>query len=254
MTPIDLVLMRHGQSAGNEANALSRNGDHSRFNPEFRALLPENFPLTSQGQIQAFKAGQWLRKHGLSQFERLIVSPYLRARQTAKILNLEGTWEINPNFRERSIGQMGRPMPEPERWQQHATELEDRSRRRNEGGISLLDWLPEGGETSRDVRERASTALERILSEGNDEEPHKSCLVVSHMEVMFALRAYLEEMSDLAYCQSIVKDGATSLRLNNCGIFHYTRRSPFSGTISNRYSWMRSICPLTDENPAWRDF
>jgi broad specificity phosphatase PhoE len=67
MLPIDLVLVRHGQSEGNAANRLSENGDNSVFSDEFRRRHSASFRLTERGRSQAVRAGKWIEQEFFSQ-------------------------------------------------------------------------------------------------------------------------------------------------------------------------------------------
>lgn len=59
---VNIFIMRHGQAA-----------------PE--ALNDESRPLTTDGKAEVQLMAQWLAPH-VPQFERVLVSPYLRAQQT----------------------------------------------------------------------------------------------------------------------------------------------------------------------------
>jgi phosphohistidine phosphatase SixA len=77
--PIDLIIIRHAES---EAN--TRQND---LRDEVRDNLT---PLTPRGIEQAEATGDWLRSIGLSDFDRYYTSSYIRARQTAALLALDG--------------------------------------------------------------------------------------------------------------------------------------------------------------------
>ena len=76
MTPLKLIFVSHGESAGNADKRIHMNlADHA-------------IPLTELGRQQAFLSGQWLGQHFLEKNStdtrtRLWVSPYTRTRQTA---------------------------------------------------------------------------------------------------------------------------------------------------------------------------
>ncbi len=107
MLPLDLVLVRHGQSEGNIANTRSRAGDHSAFTPEFLNRHSTRLRLTDRGRTQAKAAGEWLRANGLTQFDRHYVSEYARAVETAALLDLPNArWYMDFQLRERDHGRM----------------------------------------------------------------------------------------------------------------------------------------------------
>ena len=84
----ELVLVRHGESEGNVAYQRSKMGDASMYSGEFLRRHSGQWRLTDQGIEQAEAAGAWLRAHYPEGFERLYVSEYLRAKETAGHLNL----------------------------------------------------------------------------------------------------------------------------------------------------------------------
>jgi hypothetical protein len=51
--PLELILVRHGQSEGNEATARSEKGDQTPWTPEFRAKHSSTYRLTDKGILQA---------------------------------------------------------------------------------------------------------------------------------------------------------------------------------------------------------
>ena len=61
MLPIDIILVRHGESEGNVVHKASRKGDNRLFTPEFRDRHSRTFRLTDKGIAQAKTAGAWLR-------------------------------------------------------------------------------------------------------------------------------------------------------------------------------------------------
>lgn len=109
MLPIDLVLVRHGQSEGNAAKRLSKAGDHSAFTPEFVDRHTSSFRLTELGRMQASLAGTFLKdeffKDGVG-FDRYITSEYSRAMETAGLLQLPNAeWFCDVYLTERNWGE-----------------------------------------------------------------------------------------------------------------------------------------------------
>ncbi|OGM96724.1 MAG: hypothetical protein A3B86_04810 [Candidatus Yanofskybacteria bacterium RIFCSPHIGHO2_02_FULL_38_22b] len=107
MLPIDLILVRHGQSEGNKANKASRDGDNRFFTPEFSDKHSRTFRLTDKGIEQAKTAGNWLRSNVEMPLDRFYVSDYIRAKETAAHLNLpEVSWRVEFHLRERDMALM----------------------------------------------------------------------------------------------------------------------------------------------------
>jgi NAD+ kinase len=234
--PIDLVLVRHGESEGNIANKRSRAGDHSAFTDEFRHRHSSHWRLTSCGVQQAKAAGQWLRQQfdrgeGNAPFDRFYASEYVRALETAAHLELPGAeWFRSAYLRERDWGQLD-VMSDEERRQLFATEL---ARRDRDG----FYWAPPGGESMASLCLR----IDRILSTLHRECSDQRIIVVCHGEVLWAFRVLLERMTQPQYRALDASDDPKD-HLHNGHILHYTRRDPERGTLAPRYEWMRSVCP-----------
>src|SRR5271154_4881825 len=103
--PIDLVLVRHGESEGNAARRLSFAGDDSAFTQEFCSRHGSRLRLTDRGREQARIAGDWLKENIGKHFDRYLVSGYLRAMETAALLELpDAIWYQEFYLREREMG------------------------------------------------------------------------------------------------------------------------------------------------------
>lgn len=98
--PIDLVLVRHGESEGNVALHHSRRGDDSPLSPEFLAQHSSRWRLSDRGRAQAEATGEWLRAQFPEGFGRHYTSEYVRAMETAGLLGLPGAeWYVSPYLR-----------------------------------------------------------------------------------------------------------------------------------------------------------
>ena len=67
-------------------------------------------------------------------------------------------------------------------------------------------------------------------------------LLISHGEVMWAMRTRLERMS-LRKLRDLQESGRMVDQIHNGHILHYTRTNPVSGEILPYFNWMRSVCP-----------
>ena len=122
--PVDLVLVRHGRSEGNEAREQSKQGDNSGYTDEFRARRNREWRLTDLGIAQAQAAGDWIRAEIAPAFSRYYTSEYLRARETAAHLAMaQACWVQDILLRERSWGRADFVMPESERYELFSAEL-----------------------------------------------------------------------------------------------------------------------------------
>src|SRR5438046_19770 len=104
--PLELILVRHGQSEQNLASHFAKQGDPSMYTEAFRARDVSQHRLTATGRRQAERAGKWLRENGLARFDRRYTSTYVRALETAGLLGLDGPdWMQEPMLREREWGE-----------------------------------------------------------------------------------------------------------------------------------------------------
>lgn len=162
-----LILIRHGESVGNRDRIFASN--------------PQELPLTELGYQQAQEAGGRIAK--LVRAELVVASPYMRARETARVIAavLGVPFEIEPNLYERDVGALqGKPYdsilttpgydPKRHPW----------------------TWKPEGGESFEDVEARVGPILDRLA------EAHltRDIVVVSHGGVMMTLWAYMTHDRD----------------------------------------------------------
>lgn len=242
--PRHLIALRHGESEGNVANRQSRSGDDSAFTPEFRAKPSYEWEITSTGEREAETAGAWLKAMGFRHFNLQYVSSFTRTQQTAMCTELPGPWIIEPNLRERSVGVLDKAMPHSERLALYGHEF----LRAREHGIH---WRPEGGESQADVRvRRVRPLLQSVYERANGE----NVMMVSHLETILAIMAEIEDLSDEEYAAMSDKNSPLFRRVGNCRIIHYSRVNPVTGEVSERFTWRRSICPMTEPDPnAWRE-
>jgi probable phosphoglycerate mutase len=151
-----LILIRHGESEGNRDRVFT---------------LTPAVPLTDRGREQVRAAGRWIA--GRYAPQRIVASPFVRARQTAEelatILGL--AVEIEDDLRERSYGELaGQPY----------SILQDRT---DFDPSRYWVWRPPGGETLVEVARRAGAVLDRLASA----TPEDDIVVVSHGATMMGL-------------------------------------------------------------------
>ncbi|MDP3963986.1 MAG: phosphoglycerate mutase family protein [bacterium] len=243
MLPIDLILVRHGQSEGNVANKASERGDNSFFTPEFRQRHSRSFRLTDNGITQAMTAGEWLRKNVIMPLDRFYVSDYVRAKETAAYLVLPAAeWRSEFLLRERDKALMDNcPFDE----QQKLYEFEQRQYAID----PFLSYPAGGGESIAMLCLRMRDFLNHLAREC----PDKRIIVVCHGHVMRALQL---ELGNLGHDDFIRLDASEDMpdRIRNCQILWYTRRDPDTGKIREpRIVAVRSICPWDPKGDyGWR--
>jgi broad specificity phosphatase PhoE len=101
--PIDLIIVRHGQSEGNIASKYEDQGvDDLRERIADKTVY--DFRLTVDGVKQAKATGEWIRKNISSRFDRYYTSDLLRAKETAAHLGFESAeWLLETDIREQYL-------------------------------------------------------------------------------------------------------------------------------------------------------
>lgn len=234
--PVDLVLVRHGQSEGNAAKRLSEKGLHESYTPEFRSRHSSSFRLTELGRKQALVAGSWIQRN-FPRFDRYYVSEYLRAMETAGNLELPGArWFSDPYLTERDWGELD-SVPENERAEKFGEVLRKQK-------SDPFFWRPPNGETFTDLCLRVDRVLNTLHRECGD----MRVIIVCHGEVIRAFQVRLERMSQSKF-RTLAASTKQSDRIYNCEVLHYSRRENGSGKLARHVGWLNRIRPAGD--PAW---
>ncbi len=229
--PIDLVLVRHGESEGNVVNDRSKQGDDSLFTEEYYERHSSQWRLTDKGIAQAEAAGRWLRANMSVNFDRYYTSEYLRAIETAYHLNLPGAnWFLEFYLRERDWGDLD-VMPVKERNEKYAASMAAKKR-------DALYWTPPNGENMAGSCLRADRVIDTLHRECEDGRT----ILVGHGEIMWAFTIRLERLTQWRYYElDQSKDPCD--RIHNGQIIQYTRRNPETGELMPYLNWKRSVCP-----------
>jgi len=235
--PIDIVLIRHGQSEGNLARRLSEKCDH-RAIEKLSECHSKNFRLTDLGRQQASLAGTWFdfnfyhsRGFKHSGFDRCYTSEYFRAVETAGLLNIPNSeWLCNFYLCERDWGDL-ETCPEDKRWRKFGDALRLREK-------EPFFWKPPNGESFVSLCLRINRVLDTLRCECSG----KRVILVCHGEVMWAFRVLLERMSQQNFKKLHLSKNSDN-KIYNCQIFHYTRRNPKNDEITPHINWFRSVRP-----------
>lgn len=214
--PSRLVLVRHGESEGNLADARAHAAGAAHLELEARDADVE---LSDVGASQAAALGRWLAGRPVDERPAVVwSSPYRRAAATAAVLHgalgLREPVRHDERLRERDLGMfdgltgLGVTDRFPE-------EAERRSR------IGKLYYRPPGGESWCDVALRVRAVLLDLRAEHAGEQ----VLLVSHQAVIMNFRMVLERLDEqgvlaldrgdpLANCSTTTyesRDGAIAL-------------------------------------------
>lgn len=231
--PINLILIRHGESEGNVAASLSKKGDHSLYSDEFRNRHSSLWRLSKKGKEQAKSAGEWLKQNTKEiPFFRCYTSEYVRAMETAALLDIkDAVWYSDFYLRERNWGDLDRVSMQ-EREEKFSQSMQERA-------IEPFYWTPPNGESLADVGLR----VDRLFQTLHRECEGKNVVVVCHGEIMWMIRVRLERITQEKFKElDSSKDPKDAI--HNCQILWYTRTNPQDERDIRPYlSWMKSVCP-----------
>jgi probable phosphoglycerate mutase len=235
--PERLWIVRHGQSAGNVARDAADAAGLGIIDIRVRDV---DVPLSPLGEKQARALGTWFG--ALPEEERpeaVLVSPYVRARQTAKaICEAGGVTEaarqpvVDERLREREFGLWDRLTTAGVR-ERFPDQAEQRSL------LGKFYHRPPGGESWADVILRLRSALDTISLHFAD----RRVLIVCHQVVVLCFRYILEEM-DEARILAVDKEGDVV----NCGVCEYGFEPDDAKLCVPKLHRYNFAAPLIEEN------
>lgn len=175
---MNLILLRHGETEWNTKHKLQGMKD---------------IPLSAKGEEQAWALHDSLIKYGVT-FEKIYVSPLMRAKKTAMIVTGRPAKEliIDDDLREMSFGVCEGAyynLRDPEAIEKLPLNL------RNFAQNPAAYEKPDGGEDFIDVIARTEAFYRRVLV--NDADVKGNILVVSHGAALHALIYNIENKTDL---------------------------------------------------------
>lgn len=188
--PHTLWLIRHGQSAGNVARDAAEAGGLAVIDIAWRDI---DVPLSDLGAQQSMALGDWFAQ--LPPTERpevILCSPYLRARETARLLaeasglaHPQVRVRIDERLREKEFGILDR-LTKFGIQQKHPELNEQRVH------VGKFYFRPPGGESWCDVILRLRSLLEMVTREYAD----RRVMVVAHQVIVNCMRYLLEHLDE----------------------------------------------------------
>ncbi len=233
--PLNLFLVRHGRSVGNEREKILRPGVPKAIQRAYLNTPNSQLKLVTRGREQAHAAGIWLgdylRKEGITLAAKFH-SDFARAEETAGILSLAaklpGKWRESNLVGERNWGNF-EALSKPEKERQYKARL-----------LDPLHWTPDGGGTldglSLKVRLMSGTLHRKYCL--------KNVLIVTHGEYIVAYRTCVERLPHEK------RQSEIDIGIPNCGIVQYSRIDPKTKQIADHFNWVRLICPW---NLGWKN-
>lgn len=225
LTPRHLVLVRHGESEGDVRRKLKL--------PALKHPIHEE--QTKVGHEQSRAAGSWITKHilgayGLNGFNKCLVSPLIRTRQSANSLDLSDVWVEDQRLAERNRGDIQGLTNK-----QHLERFPKSYKQMSE---HPFHWVPPHGESILAVSHRFGELVNDLVNTNN-------VLIMTHRDVIWAALVSLEGM-DLEEVESLNTD-----TINNGQVTHYTNVNPSTGVAESlELIWKRSVNPSEANIPV----
>ena len=179
-----LVIVRHAESERNVRRVAAHKSGELEYGRDIRDM---DVPLTACGEKQAEATGRYLGKR--FKFDRVFVSPYLRAVQTSQLMLKPFAHRPRSSHEERirekefgildGLTRHGIIKKYPEEWK----------RREREGKYY---YRPPGGESYPDVALRVHSFLGTLARDCRKQ----SVLVVCHSVVVLTFRRLLERLNE----------------------------------------------------------
>lgn len=244
--PDRLWIVRHGESSGNVARDIA----HAARLPRIDTLGRDvDVPLSPRGEIQAAALGRWFADQPVRP-DVVMASPYLRARQTAELMQAAGGLEAAPGdvilderLREKEFGIL-------DRLTRYGIEADHPDQAEMRQILGKFYHRPPGGESWCDVILRLRGALDTISLH----HAGARVLIVAHQVVVLCLRYLLEQMTEE---QILAVDAEGDVA--NCGVTEYgfdPNAGPRGGLVLRTYNFTVPLeaegAPVTAEADAPR--
>ncbi len=237
MLPVNLFLIRHGESAGNLAKRESEAGSHKLIE-SLKGTHTSMWPLTEKGFEQAKVTGAVLKSYLIMNrihIDRIYVSSYTRAMQTGYTLGFDdANWKIEARLAERNWGTLDR-MSEEERQLKFKEQLAMRE-------VEPYFWSPPDGENFNVLLTRVRDFVDTL-----DRSNYENVVIVCHGEVIKSFRIVLHGLTPMEYAKMEFSKEQRD-RVHNCQIDHYSRRNPVTYQLGKRVSWRTVMRPYESED------
>ncbi|MDB5375418.1 MAG: phosphoglycerate mutase [Belnapia sp.] len=244
--PDRLWIVRHGESSGNLARDAAQAARAARIDTLGRDV---DVPLSRRGEAQSAALGRWFA----DQAERpdvVLVSPYLRARQTAGLMAAAGGLAVAPGdfiqderLREKEFGIL-------DRLTRYGIEEHYPDQAKLRSILGKFYHRPPGGESWCDVILRLRGALDTVSLH----HAGARVLIVAHQVVVLCLRYLLEQLTE-EQILAIDAEGDVA----NCGVTAYAYdagMTPRGGLKLQAYNFTVPLesegVPVTAESDAPR--
>ena len=235
--PEAIILVRHGESAGNVARDVAEDQGLEIIDIGLRDV---DVPLSELGCEQAQALGHWLaRQPEQHRPTTIISSPYVRAQQTAaEMLDAAGSHHdhverrLDERLREREFGVLDRltvagiAAREPQQAELRAF-------------LGKFYHRPPGGESWADVGLRVRSVIDVLCRE----HPGERVLISTHQVVVLMFRYVLEAMTEAEVVAISRKDPVA-----HCSVTSYTFDPDLGRRGGMRLDSYNVVEPLVEED------
>ena len=189
--PSGLLIVRHGESAGNVARDAAEAAGIPVIDLATRDM---DVPLSPLGERQAAALGRWIGELPADEQPTVVYSsPYVRASTTARLaldaagleIDRDVTFVIDERLREREFGILDR-LTRRGITERHPDQAEFRAH------LGKFYHRPPGGESWADVILRLRSFVDTISRECSGER----IMIVSHQVVVLMFRYILEHLTE----------------------------------------------------------
>ena len=234
--PSSLLIVRHGESAGNVARDKAEAEGLPMIDIADRDM---DVPLSMLGERQAMALGRWIGELPAAEQPTVVYSsPYVRARETASraleaaqlTIDEDLTFVVDERLREREFGILDR-LTRRGITEKYPDQAEFRAH------LGKFYHRPPGGESWADVILRLRSFVDTISRECRGER----ILVVTHQVVVLMFRYILEQMSEQ---QILTIDREHELA--NCSVTSYELEEGRSGHGQMVLRLFNHVAPLEE--------
>src|SRR3954471_7505170 len=227
--PRSVWFVRHGQSEGNVIRDDAERRSAERYELGVRDA---DVPLSDLGRQQATALGRWLGEqppHALP--DAVLVSPYLRAVQTADLVLAEAGLTgvrrgVDERLRDREMGEW-----DGYTWRGIVARFPEEAERAKL--VGRFFHRPPGGESWADICLR----LRSLLADVARELPDRRVLVVAHDVVIQLTRVLIDGLSEAEAVELVARTSYA-----NCGLTTMEHDGDRLGL--DRYNW---TVPVEDQ-------
>jgi broad specificity phosphatase PhoE len=227
--PASLLLVRHGESAGNVARDRAEASGEQLIDIAVRDM---DVPLSDRGRQQARAVGRWLAEQHRTRPRAVVCSPYVRAQQTAELAvaasGLARPIVLDERLREREFGILDR-LTHAGIAARFPDQADARAR------VGKFYHRPPGGESWCDVGLRVRSLLDTVSREHAGEH----VCVVAHQVVILMFCYVLERLTE-----EQILELDRHQELANCSLTTYVHRRGRPAMERERFNSVEALARL----------